>query len=82
MQPREIVTDCLLCQIRAMSKDIEERHERMKKQKQISERYRELGNEQYKNKQYTEALKIYQTGIELGERYAFVTVIQRTIKFM
>ena len=51
-----------------MSKDIEERHERMKKQKQIGERYRVLGNEQYKSKQYTEALKMYQTGIELGER--------------
>ena len=55
---------------RAMSKDIDERHKRMKHQRQLTERYRSSGNEQYKKRQYAEAMKTYLTGIELGERYA------------
>lgn len=53
---------------KAMSKDIEERHARMKQQRQLSERYRSQGNEEYRRRQYAEAMKLYQTGIELGDR--------------
>ncbi|GAX78335.1 hypothetical protein CEUSTIGMA_g5777.t1 [Chlamydomonas eustigma] len=50
---------------RAMEKDIDDRHRKMVESRQIAERMRVKGNTAFKDKQYTEALRCYQVGIEV-----------------
>ncbi|KAG2500046.1 hypothetical protein HYH03_002326 [Edaphochlamys debaryana] len=51
-------------QFKAMEKDIDERHRQMVERRQLAERCRVAGNEAYATKQYSEALRCYQRGIE------------------
>ncbi|MEW5303261.1 MAG: hypothetical protein WDW36_005969 [Sanguina aurantia] len=51
-------------QFRAMEKDIDQRHTRMIEQRQLAERQRMAGNTAFNTKQYSEALRCYETGIE------------------
>ena len=49
-----------------MEKEIEERHAKQREQRLVAERRRLEGNEHFKNKQYSEALKTYCLGKEAG----------------
>ncbi|EFJ51905.1 hypothetical protein VOLCADRAFT_86877 [Volvox carteri f. nagariensis] len=51
-------------QFKAMEKDIDERHRQLVERRQLAERCRVRGNEAYKARQYSEALRCYQQGIE------------------
>ncbi|GIL99722.1 hypothetical protein Vretimale_4862 [Volvox reticuliferus] len=51
-------------QFKAMEKDIDERHRQLVERRQLAERCRVRGNEAYKTRQYSEALRCYQQGIE------------------
>ncbi|KXZ56527.1 hypothetical protein GPECTOR_1g473 [Gonium pectorale] len=51
-------------QFRAMEKDIDERHRQMVERRQLAERCRVRGNEAYQARQYSEALRCYQQGLE------------------
>ncbi|KAG2442702.1 hypothetical protein HXX76_002785 [Chlamydomonas incerta] len=51
-------------QFRAMEKDIDERHRQLVERRQLAERARVAGNAAYGARQYTEALRCYQQGLE------------------
>ncbi|GLI69147.1 hypothetical protein VaNZ11_013704 [Volvox africanus] len=51
-------------QFKAMEKDIDERHRQLVERRQLADRCRVRGNEAYKARQYSEALRCYQQGIE------------------
>eukprot|EP00198_Chlamydomonas_reinhardtii_P013934 XP_001703271.1 TPR domain-containing protein [Chlamydomonas reinhardtii] len=51
-------------QFRAMEKDIDERHRQLVERRQLAERARVAGNAAYGARQYSEALRCYQQGLE------------------
>lgn len=51
-------------EFKALEKDIEERHRKMVEARQIAERCRVRGNDAFKAKQWSEALRCYQEGID------------------
>ncbi|GLC44336.1 hypothetical protein PLESTB_000480900 [Pleodorina starrii] len=51
-------------QFKAMEKDIDDRHRQMVERRQLAERCRVSGNAAYKSRQYSEALRSYQQGID------------------
>ncbi|GFR41120.1 hypothetical protein Agub_g1764 [Astrephomene gubernaculifera] len=51
-------------QFKAMEKDIDERHRQMVERRQLAERCRVRGNAAYQARQYSEALRCYQEGLE------------------
>ena len=50
-------------EFKMMEKEIEERHAKQREQRLVAERRRLEGNEHFKNKQYSEALKTYCLGM-------------------
>jgi len=51
-------------QFRAMERDIDERHARMKRKEKVAAKCKEAGNRAYKAGQYAEAYKNYEEGLE------------------
>ena len=51
-------------EFRAMEKDIDERHRKMTERRQLAERKRVLGNDSFRSGQFSEALQLYEEGID------------------